>query len=52
LASAVKTPVVGLFQVTDLFQYEPYNPHSVAIDTNHSDQQAIIKSIRKILSEA
>ena len=52
LASAVKTPVVGLFAVTDLFQYEPYNPHSVAIDTNSNDYQAIIKSIRKILLDA
>src|SRR5690606_33263644 len=34
LASAVKTPTIGLFSVSDIKKYEPYDNSSIAIDTN------------------
>ncbi|WP_316633365.1 glycosyltransferase family 9 protein [uncultured Flavobacterium sp.] len=34
LASAVNTPTVGLFSVTNLQKYEPYGYNSIGIDTN------------------
>lgn len=34
LAIASQTPTVGLFSITDLSKYGPYNENNVAIDTN------------------
>ncbi|RZJ31464.1 MAG: hypothetical protein EOO48_02045, partial [Flavobacterium sp.] len=34
LASAVKTPTIGLFSVTDETKYKPYNEKSAAVNTN------------------
>ncbi len=51
LASAAQTPVVGLFSITDIIKYQPYNEGSVAIDTNKSDIEDIIKTIDKILGK-
>lgn len=51
LASAVHTPTVGLFSVSNLKKYHPYNPNSTAIDTNHSDTDECIKAINKILGK-
>lgn len=49
LASASKTPTVGLFSGTNISKYEPYNNHSVAIDTNNSTIDEWIKTINTAL---
>lgn len=49
LASAGQTPVIGLFSVTDIEKYKPYNEGSVAIDTNTMDIDDIVAVIDKIL---
>ena len=49
LASATGTPVVGLFSVTSIEKYQPYNAGSVAIDTNKTDVKGIIEVLDKIL---
>jgi len=51
LASASKTPTVGLFSVTDIEKYEPYGNNSVAVDTNTMNTDAIVKVIDTILSK-
>lgn len=48
LASASRTPVVGLFSVTDPIKYMPYDNGSVAVDTNNcttDDSLGILKEI-------
>jgi len=49
LASAAKTPTVGLFSGTNITKYEPYNNNSVAIDTNNSTIDDWIKIINTAL---
>lgn len=49
LASAVNTPTLGLFSVTNLQMYKPYNTGSQGIDTNKLNTDDIIKEINKIL---
>ncbi|MBK5722458.1 glycosyltransferase family 9 protein [Dysgonomonas sp. Marseille-P4677] len=49
LASAAHTPTIGLFSVSNLERYEPYNKGSLGIDTNKTDTEGIIKEIDKIL---
>lgn len=49
LASAAQTPVVGLFSVTNIEKYKPYNDGSVAIDTNIMDIDDIVAATDKIL---
>jgi ADP-heptose:LPS heptosyltransferase len=49
LASAVKTPTVGLFKKTDPKIYEPFNTHSVGIDTNLVDIDQCRKTIDRII---
>jgi ADP-heptose:LPS heptosyltransferase len=49
LASAAQTPVVGLFSVTNIQKYKPYNEESVVIDTNTMDIDDIVNAINKIL---
>ena len=49
LASAAKTPTVGLFQKTNTRIYEPYNPSSVAIDTGISDCDECMRILNRIL---
>ncbi|WP_221389956.1 glycosyltransferase family 9 protein [Dyadobacter sp. NIV53] len=50
LASAVPTPTVGLFKVTNTDLYEPYNNiHSVAIDTNTSNMDDWMSILKKFL---
>ena len=51
LASAVQIPTVGLFSITDPNIYQPYNPHSVGIDTNKTDIQGCIEILKTILSK-
>jgi ADP-heptose:LPS heptosyltransferase len=54
LASAVNTPVIGLFSVTDQNQYRPYNEKSIAITTNKNgpsddDISECMQALNKIL---
>jgi len=49
LASAAQTPTIGLFSGTNMSKYEPYNNDSVAIDTNTSDIDDWISTIKEIL---
>jgi heptosyltransferase-3 len=49
LASAAKTPTVGLFQKTNTRIYEPYNPGSVGIDTGISDCDECMRIVNRIL---
>jgi len=52
LASAVNTPTIGLFSVTDPNRYRPYNENSVAIKTNPNDINECIQAVNRILSPA
>ena len=49
LASAVKTPTIGLFQKTNKQIYEPYNNGSVAIHTGISDCDECIRIVNGVL---
>ncbi|NGY37913.1 glycosyltransferase family 9 protein [Flavobacterium sp. XN-5] len=49
LASASKTPTVGLFSRDNIKMYQPYNDKSVAIDTNTDSVEDFITAINKIL---
>lgn len=49
LASAVQTPTVGLFSVTDPHTFGPYGSGSVFIDTNKVPHKAISDAVRSIL---
>jgi len=49
LSSASQTKTVGLFSVTDIDRYQPYNNSSLGINTNDVDTDGIIKEIDKIL---
>ena len=51
LASASLTPTVGLFSVTNIKMYTPYNKESVAIDTNTSSIDDWIKILDRILKK-
>ncbi|MFP9112936.1 glycosyltransferase family 9 protein [Flavobacterium sp. RHBU_3] len=52
LASAGKTPTVGLFNITDTLRYEPYGNGSVAVNTTKTDADALINIVANILGEA
>jgi ADP-heptose:LPS heptosyltransferase len=49
LASAVQTPVVGLFHVTEKETFGPYCNDSVAVNTNETGTDELIEIIRNIL---
>jgi ADP-heptose:LPS heptosyltransferase len=49
LASAAQTPTVGLFSVTNVDKYKPYNPGSCAIHTDQTGLEDWIKTIREVL---
>jgi heptosyltransferase-3 len=49
LASAVHTPVVGLFAVTDPAKYGPFGNGSVAVDTNRTSPEDCIAAVESIL---
>lgn len=51
LASASKTPTVGLFSVTNIEKYEPYSNNSIALDTNSVNTDEMITAIDIILSK-
>ena len=50
LASAVQTPTVGLFSVTDENVYKPYNTNSLSINTNETDHLEIVDLIRDLVA--
>lgn len=50
LASAAKTPTVGLFSGANIAQYRPYGNHSLPIDTNTTDVSGLIEAIDTILA--
>lgn len=49
LASAVNTPTVGLFMVTEEEVYKPYNEGSFSVNTNEQSTDEIINLLKKIL---
>ncbi len=49
LTSSVKIPTLGLFSVTSLDKYAPYNNKSKGLDTNELNIDEIINEIDKIL---
>ena len=49
LASASKTPTIGLFSVTKPEVYAPYGNGSTFIDTDNQTQMEIINAIDHIL---
>lgn len=51
LASSVDTPTLGLFSVSNINKYRPYNKGSRAIDTNTTNADDIIKIIDTALLE-
>jgi len=51
LASSVHTPTVGLFSVSNLKKYEPYNNNSIGVDVNNLTKKDYFKIINKILND-
>lgn len=49
LSSAVKTPTIGLFSVSNIKKYEPYDNCSIAVDVNLYTQKDYLKTINSIL---
>lgn len=49
LASAVNTPTVGLFMITEEEVYKPYNDGSFSVNTNEISMDEIINLLKKIL---
>ncbi|WP_417942497.1 glycosyltransferase family 9 protein [Flavobacterium sp. RS13.1] len=49
LSSAVHTPTAGLFSVSDLKKYEPYNNKSIGIDVNSFSEKEYFKIFSTIL---
>lgn len=50
LASAVQTPTIGLFSVSNIKKYEPYDNCSVAIDVTLYTKKEYLKTINSILN--
>jgi len=50
LSSAVHTPTVGLFSVSNLKKYEPYDNCSIGVDVNLYTSKEYIKTINSILN--
>jgi heptosyltransferase III len=49
LASAAQIPTIGLFSVTNIDKYKPYNLGSTAIHTDQTELEDWIKTIREVL---
>lgn len=49
LASAAQIPTIGLFSVTNVEKYQPYNSNSIAIQTDSTALEDWIKTIHKVL---
>ena len=52
LASAAKTPTIGLFSRPNINIYRPYNNNSTAIDTNTGDKEDWFKTINAVLAKS
>lgn len=52
LASSSLTPTIGLFSITDIDTYGPYNHNNVAINTNVADNDVIIRAIKTFCCES
>ena len=50
LASAVQTPTIGLFSVSDQKKYEPYDNNSIGVDVNTYSEKDYLKAINTILT--
>jgi len=50
LASAVQTPTIGLFSVSNMKKYEPYDNCSIGVDVNLYAKKDYIKTINSILN--
>ena len=51
LASASGAPTMGLFSVTNMLKYAPYNPQSQAMDTNTCEIEELLEIIIDKLSQ-
>lgn len=49
LSSAVHTPTIGLFSVTNIDIYEPYGNHSAGLKIDDNNQDEIISAVSKVL---
>ena len=49
LASSVQTPTVGLFSITDMAKYKPYNSGSMTFNTNQVSKEVVIEEVKKFL---
>nr|WP_320058740.1 glycosyltransferase family 9 protein [uncultured Bacteroides sp.] len=49
LASSVKTPTIGLFSITKVLKYTPYNNNSKGLNTNELSLNELFSEIDKIL---
>lgn len=50
LASSTKTPTIGLFSVSNLKKYEPYDNCSIGVDVNLYKTKDYLKAINSILN--
>nr|WP_245176809.1 glycosyltransferase family 9 protein [Flavobacterium aquidurense] len=50
LASAVQTPTIGLFSVSNIKKYEPYDNSSIAVDVKTYTQKDYLRTINSILN--
>lgn len=50
LASAVQTPTIGLFSVSNIKKYEPYDNCSIGVDVNLYTRKDYLKTINSILN--
>jgi ADP-heptose:LPS heptosyltransferase len=50
LSSAVQTPTIGLFSVSNLKKYEPYDNCSIGVDVNLYTNKDYLKTINSILN--
>ena len=51
LASAAKTPTLGLFSVSDEKKYQPYNNKNLSLNTTHTSITNCMDTIHKILGD-
>lgn len=52
LASASQAPTMGLFCVTNMLKYEPYNENSLGLDTNSCEIEELLDTLLKKLCVA
>ena len=50
LASAVQTPTIGLFSISNMKKYQPYDNCSIGVDVNLYTRKEYIKTINSILN--